>query len=237
MYQKPPIQEVIFEIRPEPSSTPELSAIEDFIKKLPKEYVFNDEKSAIYSHEFSPDGEKLTKSVCGYQARSRDNKNLVKALTDVLVFIRYPEYLGGDNFWTDFSAVHEAYTRTVYNNKANYSKSRVGLRFINKLDIPEGENINNFVNFPKGLDLQGEDEQAFLITTQIYDKQTFVVATIRYGVTKNEGNSIHLDTDTFIENVDELSKKELQTIYNELRQKKNMIFEKIFTDRAKESFK
>ena len=241
-YPRPPIVEAVIERR---YSNP----IEfDLVNRLREE--FEDEYPAIvqtaeYSFAFIADGAppEFRQNPLGYRMVSHSGTDIVLATTQTIAFGRLAPYPGWDNFKESASAVFARARRSIGYKPIN----RLGVRYINRLDLPEIEGVplgtqiadyllaqpsfsDSMLPFMRGFTLQ------FGFDVQIPDcTSTMTVATVQSPVPHH--SSVLLDIDIGrTSNVPQIE-RDIQRLLDQIRDEKNRVFESSITDRARELFR
>jgi uncharacterized protein (TIGR04255 family) len=240
-YKRPPITEAVIEIRfanPLPSSE-----IDKAIRQL----------ASVYSHQESvrtfnfavgapPGGEPQAATVIntGQRLSSDDLTQMVLLWPASFAVAQLAPYPGWDEFFPRFSRDWRLWKKAV-----DYQKiMRVGVRFINRIDVPSSNNaainepdfLNVYPTLPKSL----RPVASYGVQAQLH------LPDIECGLLINSGavpspligySSYLLDFDIYREPEPPQSDEGIYELLNRIRVKKNEVFEACVTDRAKETFR
>lgn len=239
-YKKAPILEAVLAFRwSSPKSLDELqavlsdSAFERFEKPKPRIQIgaaINVEAGEI-SHE---------QKQLGYEVALRDGSELVFLEEHQFVFVQRAPY----DRWEYFSKQASSLLELVV-AKLNIDEfERVGLRFVNRIDVPvsDGAAINTddyvTVNFNGPREDRGVIEEFQMRVVKPTDKQGVHYALVLATTAAPMPGycSILLDIDVFTRTPIPASGEELMSKLGEMRIEKNNIFEECLTDKAKDLF-
>jgi len=241
-YARPPIVEAVIERR-------YTNPIEyNLVNRVRAE--FEDEYPAIaqtaeYSFAFIADGAppEFRQNPLGYRMVSRSGTDVVLATTQTIAFARLAPYPGWDNFNEAASAVFGRARKSIGYKPIN----RLGVRYVNRLDLPEVEGVplgtqiadylrtqpsfsDSMLPFMRGFTLQ------FGFDVQIPDcTSTMTVATVQSPVPHH--NSVLLDIDIGRTTHVPQMERDIRQLLDQIRDEKNRVFESSITDRARELFR
>lgn len=241
-YQRPPITEAVIEIRfATPAESGEVGksagALETaYARQVPvANYVVKFELSQNTVNEPTTRADKAL----GRQLSSNDQTERVLIWPQSLVVAQLAPYPGWHDFFGRFARDWKLWKKAMSCRQIQ----RVGLRFINRIDIPrpsaaviEGTNyLGVFANLPAQLGpvsaygVQAQfppDENQFLLTLNS--------ATVPSPILENVAILLDLDLGR---DIDPPQKDDdLYALLHQMRVKKNAVFEACITDRARELF-
>ncbi len=240
-YAKPPIREAMIVIQlelPERVGVEELGHLEGV---LPAGYRLFQQRHEAQGHfHFEPGGAvsvAAQQKVAGFLYRSADEKYVLQALRDFFLFSRLAPYSHWEAFRDEARRVWEAYRRQMQPRELR----KLGLRYINQIDIPEvpGEVEQYFRVYPAtppelaepltGLFMQFRCPQPSVRGELVLNQ--VLIPPAREGVV-----SIVLDIE--VDCIAEVPQSDagLWQMLEQLRMRKNGIFEASITDRARELF-
>jgi uncharacterized protein (TIGR04255 family) len=236
-YSKPPITEAVIELRyKEPV---EQEAIEKVAKLFSKEYPFDEPQQHI-DIRVEPTGAQLETSILGKKLSSVDRTDILVFGRQNFVSSRLAPYTG----WEDFFARAKTAWDAWHDQVGNRELSRIGVRFVNRIDIPiqKGEvleeekylnlrpSVPNFGGPMTGFAVQvnqplGVDDCNLLLTSA-------TVPSPLLGFV-----SFLLDLDVSRESSLPRRQEDIMELLARMRGYKNQVFESCVTDAARELFK
>lgn len=176
----------------------------------------------------------------GYETSSRDGSQKYLIEGDRFAYIQTAPY----DRWEEFSSKFFNFAWPVVEGLGIQEFSRVGVRFINRLDTPMENRIVADAGVYLNVSVGGPSGDSDIVKefhTKVV-KQT-IKPNILYGLTVASVESplpmhggILLDIDAFFEGVLSADRAKLNHVLSELRSQKNNIFEECITDRARELF-
>lgn len=184
----------------------------------------------------------LRQSPFGYRLVSRSGTDVVLVTTQAIVFGRLAPYPGWANFKEAASTVFGRARTTVGYQPIN----RLGVRYINRLDLPEVEGVSPGGQVGSYLLVQpGFSASAMPLTRSFtlqfgFDVQipdctcTMTVATVQSPVPHHNGVLLDIDIARNA-NVPQIE-QDIRMLLDQIRHEKNRIFEISITDRARELF-
>jgi uncharacterized protein (TIGR04255 family) len=236
-YTKPPITEAILDIQVENSGEPSPLALESCQHPVRATYPTKRELRAAVAHidlGSEPSASATARDV-GFAFISPDGKQLFQVRTNGFTANRLAPY----SRWEEFSSEAKKLW-TIYRERTKPNRiTRVALRYINRIDLP-GESIELKDYFQTSPDIARGLPQSMSgffmhVVLPLGDVKSAVniIETIveppRPGIV-----SVVLDLDFF--RTDEIPETEegLWALFEELRVKKNVVFEACLTDKTKE---
>jgi uncharacterized protein (TIGR04255 family) len=242
-YKVPPIKEAVFDIKFVFENQPELGAFEDlynhFSVTYPKKETLNQQfVSFKIGDPTEPDKFESTGGTNGIRLTSVDGLHIVQFRPDGITFSRLEPYNGWDSFSAEAETMITTYVKLL---KPSYI-SRLALRFINVIKIPETNfEISDYFNTePRLADIQA-GVLSFFMRQVIQNKTGEVFAIINQATTdKVLGETltqIVFDIDVFKENIKiQLGSDEYKSLLSKLRDFRTEIFEKSLTEKTKQLF-
>jgi uncharacterized protein (TIGR04255 family) len=174
----------------------------------------------------------------GVRLESADHRRLVRIAPFVISVHALPPYPQWPAFSSDVRAVVEALEQV---SKQDIDVERVGVRYINRVNIPSGDDISNyFVVQPLHFPDVEMSLQNFVGRTEHHfgsNPTRKLVSTFASTDSGSESASIVLDLDVIAEELQGIdSAEDAMSIANELRELERQVFEASITDGAREAF-
>jgi uncharacterized protein (TIGR04255 family) len=232
-YPKPPIVEAVIDLR---SKTPLSTASLDKVKKkLENVYPFV-EAQVKFGVMFSVDQIALNHSPSGHKLTSTDALRIAILSPEGVASSKLSPYLGWDDLSEQASNVHSALLAV----EKNFSVSRVGIRYINRIDIPAGEvDLSNWLTV--GLAVPSKLTQSIdnFGMQFVYHPTSTIQSTVTLYSQPSpliNYSSIALDIDVSSDTDFLLKGGELKNLLPQMRECKNLIFENCITDAVRDKF-
>lgn len=239
-YKKAPILEAVLAFRwAKPKSLDELQAV----LSLPAFERFEEPKRRVQigaainvdAREISHEEKQL-----GYEVALRDGSELVFLEQQQFVFVQRAPY----DRWDYFSKQATSLLEPVIAHLGIDEFDRVGLRFINRIDVPisdgAGLNTDDYVtvkfNGPRQDRGIIEDFQMRVVKPTERDGIHYALVLATTAAPMPGYGSILLDIDVFTRLPFPSSGEELMVLLGDMRAEKNDIFEECLTDKARELF-
>jgi uncharacterized protein (TIGR04255 family) len=183
-------------------------------------------------------GTKIRHDVPGHRRSSDDQTQIVIVWPTSFVFSQLAPYPGWDDFFGRFVRDWALWKKVV----GYRSISRVGVRYINRIDIPITGNLTHyeeFLNIYPRLPEELGSIFAYAIQTQLPFPEIEGRITINSSSIPSpllEHASFMFDQDLYKENNIPQNDDGLYNLLNQIHVKKNAVFEACITDRARELF-
>jgi uncharacterized protein (TIGR04255 family) len=240
-YKQPPITEAVIEIRfavPNEDATI-AKASADFKSHYPQENTVTNVAVQLYlptGPEIKTAAQTLEKS--GYRRSSTDQTQLLLLWPDNFVISQLAPYPGWDAFFERFSRDWEIWKRAIGYRKI----SRIGVRYINRIDIPLSgpflqyeQFLNIYAHLPESLGpVSSYAVQAQMPLPKIGCKLTLNSGIVPSPVLRHV--SFVFDQDIGNEETPPQNDEGIYKLLNEIRVKKNSVFESCVTDQARRLF-
>jgi uncharacterized protein (TIGR04255 family) len=189
------------------------------------------------THDLGP-GTKILHDEIGHRRSSDDQTHIVIVWPTSFVFSQLAPYPGWDDFFERFVRDWALWKKVV----GYRSISRVGVRYINRIDIPitgnltqHEEFLNIYPRIPEELgSLFAYSMQTQLQFPEIDGKITINTSSIPSPLLEHA--SFMFDQDLYKENNIPQNDEGLYTLLNQIHVKKNAVFEACITERARELF-
>jgi len=236
-YKHPPITEAVIEIR-----------FDKVLGEKAKKALVGKYKSC-YQHyaeaeniDLSVDiaSNKVTNQKIGnnYRFSSSDMTEIVILRNNSITVSQLAPYKGWDDFFNRFKRDYELF----HHQTSHREISRVGVRYINRIDIPVEDNkveheqyLNVYPMLPPLL--KGISHYALNVSVELKDVGCFLTVNSGLASSPIEGHlSFIFDQDIFRQADLPASKEELFALIHRIRSKKNEIFESSITDKARSLF-
>lgn len=237
-----PIVEAVIDLRAQPTEVFDESAARAFLESRTEEYQFLDSQQEL-NHQIkiepgSPPQQTVTNTWKGARFRGSDGKNTVHFNRDGFVFSRQAPY----QHWAAFSGEAMQLWRIFQDMAKPEAINRIGLRFINRIELPLGDgDFERFIDPtpqpPRGMDLPF---YGFL------HQETFAIPNYPYAVNLirtiqppqgSGGIAIIIDIDVFTLQVGVFTESRIVQMLEEMHWLKNKVFFGSVTDAALEVFK
>jgi uncharacterized protein (TIGR04255 family) len=241
-YKQPPITEAVIEIRfADPMPPAEVAKLsETFKSPYPQEQVVTDLSVQLYlPHHRQETTQAKAIEKRGHRRSSPDQTELLLLWPENFVISQLAPYPGWDAFFARFQRDWSLWKRSV-----SYKKiSRIVVRYINRIDIPmegpvthEEEFLKVYVHMPEELG----PTTAWAVQAQLRLPDMGCKLTLNSSVVPSPllGHvAFVLDQDVSKEDAPPQSDTEIYELLNQIRAKKNAIFESCITDNARRLFK
>jgi uncharacterized protein (TIGR04255 family) len=175
----------------------------------------------------------------GYKLNSDNQSDIVSISQNALAVARLAPYLGWDVLHKQFVTAWKSWKKVAKTKPV----SRIGVRYINRIDIPRGENeinLEDYLTFcPKTPDFGNSPITEYLIQiTQQINESWFTTITSR-AVPSPLVNcmSLLLDINVFRIKDIPLKDEDLWAVVNEAHTIKNTVFQSCITQKTEELFK
>lgn len=241
-YKRPPITEAVIAISfAAPIDSRDLAKVNsDFAKVYPQHQDarnLNLELVMPPTPDLSP-GTNIQRDEIGHRRSSDDQTQIIIVWPSVFVFSQLAPYPGWDEFFARFARDWEFLKKAVGYRRI----SRIGVRYINRIDIPVTGNLTYYEEFLKiypKLPQEIGPVLAYGIQTQLPYPE------IEGNITINSASipspllyhvSFLFDQDIYKETNVPQNNDDLYNLLNRIHVKKNEVFEACITDRARELF-
>lgn len=237
-YARPPIIEAVIELRFEGALSNR--EVERLRNRFKKDFPAVEERKAV-KVEIRADKTITDSQPAGFMMTAKNGSDLILTNLEGFSSVRRAPYESWESFIAAAKRNFEVFTKIVGRKKI----TRIGTRFINRLDIPEADVVGHSLNdfFKIGISLPLEIAKvigSFSLAVESVEITTGSKFTIRSGILSPallDHVSINFDIDAFLDSdipsqIDEIwAKAEL------LRQAKNSVFENSITDKLRTYFK
>jgi uncharacterized protein (TIGR04255 family) len=236
-YKRPPITEAVIELRFEqPLSR---SEVEKLLQRFRGEYTYS-EDFVTYEVKVDPAARRANfeEQSSGYKLSSSDRTDVLLVTSAHMTCSRLAPYLG----WEMFRARAEDHWRK-WKRAAGYRKiSRIGVRFINRVDIPAGRGemvkIEDYLRiYPEASAIKRMHSYAMQMSGPLEEDNCWLV--IHSNLVPSplvDHISVVLDIDIRRQEDAPQRDDEIWALIDRIRVHKNRIFEESVTDRARELF-
>jgi uncharacterized protein (TIGR04255 family) len=237
-YKRPPITEAVVEVRM--SSAVSQEVLEKVQKRLLVEYPAPPQRTFNMQVEVGEDTSKVIQEPLGYKLTSRDASDVVSISTQAIASSRLPPYEGWEPFIAQARRNWDIWTGIVGRREI----SRLGVRYINRLDIPVREvpelRIEDYLNFGLRLPKTGIPPMTHLSINSVAplgkDECTLILNAGTGPSPLVQTFSLYLDLDISREVALPQRDDKLWEFVDRMREHKNFIFEACITDRARALF-
>jgi uncharacterized protein (TIGR04255 family) len=241
-YKRPPITEAViaigFDARMDPRDLDKVDG--SFAKLYPQHQDarnLNVELVMPPSANLAP-GAHIRNDEIGHRRSSDDQTQIVIIWPSLFVFSQLTPYPGWDDYFARF-----ARDWVLLKNAVGYRRiSRVGVRYVNRIDIPISGNLiyyEEFLNIYPQLPEELGSVLAYGIQTQLPFPEIDGKITINSASVQSpllDHSSFLFDQDIYKETNIPQNDEGLYNLLNQIHTKKNAVFEACITDRARELF-
>jgi uncharacterized protein (TIGR04255 family) len=237
-YNKPPITEAVIELRIK--NDPELSRFKNAKKSISKNY-FKTTTSKQQTYEIMPDKatSKILKILDIYSMLSEDADEQCIMSGESFSIVQIAPY----KTWERLLGRFERDWKILSEITRNQELSRIGIRFINRIDIPivgDQLELREYVNVvPQMPTFEDTFSSDYSMSVQLYLDDIKASLTLNTSVTKSslpQHCSIMLDFDIYRTVTEKIQNEDLVDFLNKVRIKKNMFFESSITDKTRALF-
>lgn len=236
--EKPPISEAILDIRVEfpEGGEPSKEELMEVFAQIEDAYPVIQE---LVESDDSDDSDDSDKQFEGYLCTSENESHIVALNKGGLGFSQVSAYSGGDAFKGQVEEVWHKYSGVISSGVI----TRVGLRFINKLEIEikEGDDLEEFIACPPRAPKDTTDVMGrFFSSVTVADTKTDISAVITQAMKHDlskEHEIYYLDIETYKYVEEGIQEESIWELYDGLRDLKNRIFFASVTDKALEKYK
>jgi len=229
VYSKAPISEAVVEIRYKThvDKNASLSHIQALSNRIKADYPKNEELVDI-SAQVGPGVLTHSQHASGRQLQSKDKSRWLRLSQNRYTFLQVGQYKDW-NFFIEHARRHWGEYRKIQAAEP----IRVGLRFINRIDVPMSEDPKQYLNIGPSMPNTSIGVNAFLLQVQTkVEGDIGATITVANTVTDNKADSttLLLDIDTFVETG--LTKDEaiIWELLEQMRTVKNKLFEACITE-------
>ena len=236
-YKRPPITEAVIELRLEQSLS--RTELDKLLQRFKDDYASSEDyvgyEVRVNPAERRADFEEQNR---GYKLASSDRADVLLVTPAHFSCSRLAPYVG----WEAFRARAEDHWRT-WKRVVGYRKiSRIGVRFINRIDIPaargESVKVSTYLRvYPRARALKHLQGYAMQMTGKLeQDNLRVVINSSLVPPPLVDHISVVLDIDISCETDAPQRDDEVWALIDKIRMHKNQIFEESVTDRARELF-
>lgn len=239
VYRRPPITEAVIEMR---FAT---AANEARIKKAadwlgPKYGEILPQQNTEVKFDFALETAVFERGAPSYRLSNSDQTNVLTVKDNSATWSRLAPYEGWDSFRTRFAVEAEQ----IFKAFAEPSISRIGLRFINRIDVPkaEGEDIvryEDYLNFHINAGPMFDPLDAYQWVVQKRDRETGLSLIVQSAIAEQEipgTGAFVFDIDVFDDAPRPARLTQILDRLDTMRNLKNTIFEAGITDRARQDY-
>jgi uncharacterized protein (TIGR04255 family) len=236
-YKNSPITEAVIDIRLEASSEFKPEFLEPIAEKISRLYPKREDLSLFQGTFTIGSAATSTQTKLGYLYRSADGKYVLQTRTNGFTLSRLAPYEEWEPFRDEAKNLWNVYREVFKSSRVN----RVASRSINRIDIPlPSVELSDYLRtFPEVSQDLPQVLTGYVMHLLIPQKDfDGVLSLIQATVPAQQPNmtSINLDIDMFKENGDFDSDEKIWAFLDQLRDKKNEVFEACITEKARELF-
>lgn len=232
-YQRAPVVEAVLEFLFDVVLSK--NDLERISKKLTVQFPRVQDQSK-FAVAFSPTGVNINQSPYGYKLSSTNDLKIVILRPEGIAVSVLAPYSG----WNELKSQGESVLKAANKVTGRRQIRRVGVRYINRLDIPSkdvdlSEWLNLQVAIPQNLGSILSEFSARVVVPSS-DGLTTILSFATVPSPLADNTSVMLDIDVFSERDIPLADQEFWNFVDILRKKKNSVFENCVTDRMRQEF-
>lgn len=239
-YKSAPITEAVIEIRVQPAARHEaLTELATGLKSaFPKQAPMHFFQLGIAHQPGNPVQQSLRETPIGYRLTNEAESRVLQLRQDTFVYSHMAPYSDWETFKSEARPLWQQYRTTC----AASNLQRCALRYINRIDIPaatiEPEDFFwLYPNVPAELPQQNVIGSSLRLMMPQEDLNCVANIRQRLGDRVTPGHiSFVLDIDIFRLDIGDWNDDEVWRFFEDLRNRKNQIFEACITDRTRELF-
>ena len=241
LYKRAPIVEAVIDFHTAFVTPPDLPALEAFARGLRDRFpliqnINSFELSVAADGNGGPVKSNATTEPLGFRLSTEKNDRILQVRKHGLAYSHLPPYTDWDQFLGELRPLWEGYAKVLQVT----SITRVAVRYINRLQVRDGEDIDHYINIaprvPQEVSKQivGYFAQMVLPAAELGPEYRVIVNS---GVEPNARPNtagLLLDIDVFCERAMSVESGDAWRILDLLRGHKNKIFEASITDKVRE---
>ena len=239
VYPNPPIQEAVIEIKFDPDSSKDVSAIENLAQSIDEELTVWGKNIRIQTR-IDNYGKQEQQRVVGVAMRDQASKRSLHLDIDRIAYTLLENYTSWDAFEKAFLGYWSA-LQSLWDS--NMHVKRVGVRFINKinLQITNLEELNKYttanfdIHTPAG-NLHPDIQEALARTILPFDDLQCIIVKVLLRNKEYDTFDLVLDIDVSQSPNKAIDVSALRTCLQRLRNLKNEVFESNITNDTRELF-
>jgi uncharacterized protein (TIGR04255 family) len=238
LYKRPPIAEAVVEIRIQNAIS--MDTVERVRDKLLEDYPLPPQKVILLNFEIREDAHTVQQQLQGYRLTAPDGARLVTLGPTLISASRLAPYEGWESFIKSARSCWETWKKLVGWQRI----VRIGVRYINRIDIPNLEdrviNIDDYLSFSLQIPRIGLPALESFATNAVSPlgkddcKLILNSSSVPSPLVKN--TSFILDIDISREKDLPQNDEGLWALIDKMRDHKNFVFEGCITDAARELF-
>jgi uncharacterized protein (TIGR04255 family) len=238
LYKRPPITEAVIEIRID--SPIAMDRVERIRERLVEAYPLPPQKVMLLNFEFQEQSPRVQQQLQGYRLTAPDGAGVVTIGPNVIATSRLAPYEGWESFVASGRSNWKIWKRVVGWQKV----TRIGVRYINRIDIPTPENepinVDDYLLFSlRRPDLGLPPLQSFAmnaVTPLGKDDCKLIINAGSMPSPLVKTVSFILDIDISKETDLPQNDEGLWALINRIRDYKNFVFEGCITELSRELF-
>lgn len=243
-YDRAPIAEAVIDIQATYKSSPSVRELETFSRRVQDRFPLVNAINS-FAVKFAADAEggglqsNATAAQLGYRLATAANDRILQVRKEGMSYSHMPPYTKWEQFLSEAQPLWNLYADAFPID----SISRLAVRFINRLQIQTGVDIDSYLTIgPRIPDAVSKHVIGFFtqLVLPAVDLGPAYKAIINIGVepgTTAEVTGLLLDIDVFCEQPCEADGDQMWVVLEQLRRHKNKIFEASITDKVREMIK
>ncbi len=233
VYSRAPIVEAILELKLPTDRPIRLETARKIANDLMREGLDQTSNRVEYTTHVGKGAAQLRSHVVGKELASADNRLVVRSLVNAFAFFQRSPYRD----WWYFERMAKKYWE-IYNTSAATPPARIGLRFVNRIPLPLGQEIEEYFNFypTLNLDLPQTWGQVVMRLEVPVPNTDYTVGLVQQWHGRSDVLDcvdITLDIDVFAVSAG-FADDEIWNRLIEMRTIKNDFFEKAITEKVRE---
>jgi uncharacterized protein (TIGR04255 family) len=239
-YNKAPITEALIDIRAELSPAVKFEDLDGFRKQVAGDYPREETRNLGQGIlQFGPSVQaSAQQKPWGLMFRNDSNTQVVQARLDGFTFSRLEPYEDFEHLRDEARRLWDIYRKLVQPTRV----LRIAVRYINQLNLPgtrvePQDYLKTFPHLSEDVPNELRDFGPFLMSLQVPQPDLKGLLIINEAGTppkKPDTVSIIVDLDLSINNPEIESEEHMWTLFQKLRERKNLYFEACITDKTRE---
>ena len=243
-YSRAPITEAIIDLRVSPAKGADSSVFDSLTSSLKESFphqspIFQGQLQVAISPKTPPSVDSKHTRL-GTRLADGANSRILQVTTLGFTYSHLPPYTNWETFRTEALSLWKRYLAALQPEQVN----RIAVRYINRLDLPgpkieESDYLTLYPHLPAGVsqDMIGMFMQVRIPQSDINDNAIAVLNTSLLNSDMENVISLLLDIDVFIAGMWVSTDQAIVDLLEQIRDRKNILFNACLTERAKELYR
>ena len=239
-YSRAPIAEAVIDLHVTFDAMPAVGALERFAKTLvvdfPQQQRINALEMALKAAgEDGSMSSNTSTSTLGFRLTNQIGDRVLQIRRNGLSYSHLAPYTEWDSFVAEMRPLWSKFLADL----APKAVSRFAVRYINRITVPQGADLDEYLNLTPRLlegicpDVEGYFLQLVLPQKDLGPEWKAIVNTALEGAVPPNAMSVLLDIDLFCEQNIGVGEGDVWPVLDQLRHRKNLIFEAAITDKVR----